>query len=182
MSAVVFIILLAFSLLLFSSSYTDRLGTIVDIEADQTGSAQWRWNDNLLSLSLVVKNPLIGAGLGMNMLALNQERGLDYWNDIHNVYLEYAVDLGLPGLFLFLALLIACVKNAGFVRKQCRRAPSPGEIFYFAGGIELSLVAFSVAAFFYPVAYQFYFFYVGGLAVAVKTIYLNRSLAATPAV
>jgi hypothetical protein len=31
-------------------------------------------------------------------------------------------------------------------------------------------VAFSVAAFFHPIAYQFYFFCVAGLAVALKTV------------
>jgi hypothetical protein len=31
-------------------------------------------------------------------------------------------------------------------------------------------VAFAVAAFFHPIAYQFYFFCVAGLAVAVKTV------------
>ena len=32
------------------------------------------------------------------------------------------------------------------------------------------LLAFALAAFFHPVAYQFYFFYVAGLAVAVKVV------------
>lgn len=173
LGAIAAMVFFVFFLGLFSSSYTERLGTIVDIEADPTDSAQWRWKDTLAAVRLVARNPIIGAGMGMNVLALNQEIGASHWNEIHNVYLEYAVDLGLPGLFLFTALLIACLKNASFVRKRCQGVPGLRELFHLAGGIELSLIAFSVAALFYPVGYQFYFYYLAGLAVAVKAIYLN---------
>jgi hypothetical protein len=39
-----------------------------------------------------------------------------------------------------------------------------------AGSVQAALVAFAVAAFFHPVAYQFYFFLVAGLAVAVQHV------------
>jgi hypothetical protein len=41
----------------------------------------------------------------------------------------------------------------------------------FAAGVQIALVAFAVAAFFHPIAYQFYFFCVAGLAVAVKNAF-----------
>ena len=37
-----------------------------------------------------------------------------------------------------------------------------------AGGVQAALIAFAVAAFFHPVAYQFYFFCIAGLALAVQ--------------
>ena len=37
-----------------------------------------------------------------------------------------------------------------------------------AGAVRISLIAFGVAAFFYPVAYYFYFYYLAGLAVALR--------------
>ena len=37
-----------------------------------------------------------------------------------------------------------------------------------AAGLQVSLAAFFVAAMFHPIAYQFYFFTIGGLAVALK--------------
>jgi hypothetical protein len=36
--------------------------------------------------------------------------------------------------------------------------------------IQVSLVAFAVAALFHPSAYHFYFYYVAGLAVAARAI------------
>jgi hypothetical protein len=37
-----------------------------------------------------------------------------------------------------------------------------------ASGVTVSLVVFGVAAMFHPIAYQFYFFCVAGLAVALR--------------
>ena len=39
-----------------------------------------------------------------------------------------------------------------------------------AGSVQVALVAFAVAAFFHPVAYQFYFFLAAGLALAVQNV------------
>ena len=44
----------------------------------------------------------------------------------------------------------------------------PREMFLLAEGIPVSLIAFAVAAFFHPVAYHHYFYYVAGLALAAK--------------
>jgi O-antigen ligase len=103
------------------------------------------------------------------VLALNQQRG-DTWREVHNVYLQYAVDLGLPGLALFLWLFIALFRAAGRVRR--RHAPDPGsrDVGIIAGSVQAALIAFAVAAFFHPVAYQFYFFCIAGLGLAVQNV------------
>jgi len=160
------------------SGYLDRLSTIASIESDVTGSAQERWRDMVAAGDLVLKNPIVGAGAGLNALALNEERG-PAWKVIHNVYLEYAVELGVPGLVLFLILLVSCIKNASLVRQCSALVPAFRELFYLAEGIQISLIAFAVAALFYPVAYQFYFYYIAGLAMAAKAVYEaeNKQLA-----
>ena len=48
-----------------------------------------------MSLNIVV----IGAGIGQDILAMNAQRG-DDWTQVHNAYLQYAVDLGVPGVVL----------------------------------------------------------------------------------
>jgi O-antigen ligase len=149
------------------ASYLERLGTIADIEADPTGSAQERWGDIVAALRFVAQNPIVGAGVGMNVLALNDIRG-PAWKEVHNVYLEYAVDLGLPGLALFLALLFGCVRSARAVRRQAAGSHGGPDLPIIAEGIEISLWAFSVAAVFHPVAYDAYFYLVAGLAGGVS--------------
>ena len=111
----------------------------------------------------------VGGGVGMNALTLNQERGFG-WSAIHNVYLEYAVELGIPGLILFLLLLVGCVKSVALVQRRCAGVPALRELFYLAEGIQISLIAFSLAAFFHPVAYHLYFYYIAALAVAAHSV------------
>jgi probable O-glycosylation ligase (exosortase A-associated) len=152
---------------LLPQGYFERLSTITDIASDRTGSAQGRWNDALVAIEVAARNPITGVGLDQNVLALNRERGAT-WREVHNVYLQYAVDLGLPGLLLFLALFISLFRTAGRVRKAGRRLRSTREVAVAAGSVQIALVAFAVAAFFHPVAYQFYFFLAAGLALAVQ--------------
>ena len=147
--------------------YLARLGTILDIDSDRTGSAQLRWRDSVVAARYVADHPLVGAGAGMNTLALNEARGAT-WSKVHNAYLEYAVDLGLPGVVLFVLLVLACLHRVRSVRRRAAAASGLGELACLAEGLQTSLIAFAVAAFFHPVAYHFYFYYLAGLAVAPK--------------
>jgi len=144
--------------------YADRLLTIGSVDADPTGSAQARWSGTVAAFEHSVEHPLMGAGLGMNILVLNESVGAT-WRSVHNTYLEYAVDLGMPGLILFVLLLRSCWRSVSASRK----AANP-ETSQLAEGIEISLLAFSVAAFFHPAAYEFYFYFVAGLAVASRVV------------
>lgn len=150
--------------------YVERLSTIVDIDADPTGSAQGRWTDYQVATDVVIANPLLGVGLGQDILALNEARGRATWRSVHNAFLEYAVDLGLPGFLLFVSLLIASLTTARRVERYASRVRSMWDVSVFAAAAQIALVAFAVAAFFHPIAYQFYFFCVAGLAVAAKNV------------
>jgi probable O-glycosylation ligase (exosortase A-associated) len=152
------------------AGYLDRLNTITDIEADRTGSAVGRWTDYQLALQLIARNPVLGVGMGQDILALDQIRSQPTWRSVHNAYLEYAVDLGVPGLLLFVALLVASVRNARRVEVRAAREPALRDLGILASGVRIALLAFVVGAFFHPIAYQFYFFCVAGLAVALGRV------------
>jgi O-antigen ligase len=146
------------------AGYADRLLTLSAIDADPTGSARARWDGTVASLEHAVENPILGAGLGMNILVLNESVGAN-WRSVHNAYLEHAVDLGLPGLALFVLLLWSCWKSV-----RATRRVAGAELGQLAEGIEISLAGFAVAALFHPAAYEFYFYYIAGLAVATRTV------------
>jgi putative inorganic carbon (hco3(-)) transporter len=154
---------------LIPEGYLGRLGTITDISADRTGSAQGRWNDWTAAVEIAARNPVTGVGLGQNVLALNQQRGAT-WREVHNVYLQYAVDLGLPGLALFLWLFVSLFRTAARVRRRVSADPALWDVGIVAGSVQAAFVAFGVAACFHPVAYQFYFFCIAGLALAVQNV------------
>lgn len=166
--AIAVVVLACAAIPFLPAGYMDRLNTIADISADRTGSAQGRWKDFQIAAEVVAEHPIMGVGLGQDILALNEARGQKTWRSVHNAFLEYAVDLGLPGLFLFLALLIAALRSTRVVARYARGRPGFEDLGVFATGIQIALAAFAVAACFHPIAYQFYFFCVAGLAVALK--------------
>jgi len=163
----VFVVLLCIPLL--PSGYMERIRSIGDTSADVTGSADVRWNDMIAARDYVLRNPLMGAGVGMGVLALNEERGKT-WIQVHNVYLQYATDLGIPGLILFLILLGGCLRSTRIARLRSAMHPDAFELNAISEGIGVSLVGFAVSAFFHPVAYDFYFYYLAGLASASRLI------------
>ena len=110
-----------------------------------------------------MEHPL-GAGLNMHTLAL-QEKGLG-WIAVHNVYLQYAADLGIIGVILFIVILCKLIVSMRRIRLRTQGADR--RLAALASATEVSLGAFTVAAMFYPVAYHFYFYVIAGIAVAVK--------------
>jgi len=159
---------------LLPTGYVDRLTTIANIEADPTGSAQGRWDDFRNAATVIAANPILGVGVGQDILALNQVRGRLTWRSVHNAYLEYAVDLGLPGITLFLLLLGATLRTVRRVERESAGDPALRDLAIFASGAQIALAAFAIAAVFHPIAYQFYFFCVAGLAVAVRNAYRSE--------
>jgi O-antigen ligase len=164
------VLVLAAGMPLMPRGYVERLSTMTNISSDTTGSAQSRWSDMTVAAGLVVRNPITGVGLGQNILALNRERG-PAWREVHNVYLQYAVDLGVPGLVLFLWLFVALFRAAGRVRRRGVSDAAFREVGVVAGSVQVAFIGFAVAAFFHPVAHQFYFFCIAGLALAVKNVF-----------
>ena len=163
------LVLAVLSVPLLPSGYTDRITTIFNVESDPTGSSQARWADTKAAVRVMAKEPIVGAGPGQNVLALNEERGAT-WKEVHNVYLEYGVELGLPGMTLFLMLLIFSLKSTMFAQRQADRVPGARDLFYLAEGIQVSLLAFAVAGMFHPGGYQFVFYYFAGLATATRVV------------
>jgi hypothetical protein len=167
--AVAGVMMLAFlTLPLLPEGYLSRVASITDVDSDPTGSAQTRWADTRAALRVVAMQPILGTGLGTNILALNEERGAS-WTAVHNVYLEHGVELGVPGLALFMGLLVSCWRSARRTRRAAE-VSARHELVHLAEGVEVALVAFAVSGLFYPVAYHFYFYLVAGLAAAAGTL------------
>lgn len=163
------LLLMLMAVPLMPASWFDRIGSIVSIEEDTTGSSQVRMQDMKVALKLGLANPLSGAGIGMNALAMNEVRGTT-WTEIHNVYLQYLIELGLPGLLLFLMLFRSCLASAATVVAKTRGREDMRMLCHLAEAIQVSLLAFAVAAMFHPVAYHFYFYYIAGLAAALPVV------------
>src|SRR5689334_13160847 len=136
--AVLAVVLALAALPFLPSGYVERLSTINHIEADTSGSAQERWADTRAAVGYVFQHPVVGAGIGMNILAMNEARpGGESWKDIHNVYLQYALELGLPGLVLYLLLLKGSLQNASAAIDAADADPAARELLGLASGIRI---------------------------------------------
>jgi O-antigen ligase len=171
-SGIVLLLLLLLVLTLNVDGFIARLGTIGDVQTD--GSAHERWETTWKAFHLMATYPLTGVGIGQSIIALNDIGGVR-WRNIHNVYLEIAVDLGIPALLVYLLLFYRALRSVA----EARRAWSAHDVdlYYLAQGLEISLIGFAVAAMFYPVAYHLFVYYLLGLAVAVKALGRQEILA-----
>jgi hypothetical protein len=84
------------------------------------------------------------------------------------------LDLGVPGVLVFVALLVACLKSTIQVQQRAARSPDMKTLGQLAEGIQISLLAFTLAALFHPVSYHPYFYYLAALALAAHAV--SRSM------
>ncbi|MEC4888810.1 MAG: O-antigen ligase family protein [Nitrospira sp.] len=155
-------VLLPVVLVVLPAGYSDRMLSIVQSDLDETGSREHRIKLMKAGVASMVEHPL-GVGLGMNILtAADSGAG---WNVIHNAYLQVGVELGIVGFILYILLISKTYQGLTAIERSPVR-----NIANLAFAIRLSLIAYMVGAFFGPVAYNFYFFYPGGMAVALKSL------------
>ena len=155
-------VLLPVTLAILPGGYSDRMLSIFYGDMDETGSREGRIKLMEAGVTSMIEHPL-GVGLGMNILtAADSGAG---WNVIHNAYLQVGVELGVVGFILYLALIWKTSQGLSAIEQSPVR-----NIADLAFAIRLSLIAFMVGGFFGPVAYNFYFFYPGGMAIALKSL------------
>lgn len=118
------------------------------------------------------EHPILGVGLGnfkhtMDMMGINAGRG---GYIAHDVYIEYAAEMGILGLLLFLALLVSTYRSLGKVRAEARKRK---DAFFFAvtSGMQTGLVGFCVASLFLSAEYQKTFWIVIFLSACLPNLF-----------
>ena len=155
-------VLIPVMLVVLPAGYSDRMLSIFYSDMDETGSRDERIKLMEAGVTSMIEHPL-GVGLGMNILA-SVDSGTG-WHVIHNAYLQVGVELGILGFILYLLLIGKSYQGLTAIEQSTDRSEAD-----LAFAIRLSLIAFAVGGFFAPVAFNFYFFYPGGMAVALKSL------------
>lgn len=101
--------LLMISVPLLPGGYTNRLATITS-SSSPTGSKQARLQGMTDAAHYSLRHPILGTGIGNSILQLNRMREANKWHLVHDVYLRYSMELGWPGLILFLLLLYGALR------------------------------------------------------------------------
>ena len=108
----------------------------------------------IAGLNMIEENPLVGVGLDQykalstryngKLIALGPEG-----NIAHNTYMQLAAEGGLPTLFIFVAILFVGFLNCRAIQQLQPGSPAAE----LSGAIRLSLLGYSLAAFFLTVPF-----------------------------
>jgi len=159
--------------------FWERMATLLNIEVDRT--LLRRISYNLIGIELFWQHPITGVGPG-NFPYYYDDPEFRWYpgrepvpRQLHNSYLETAVEFGVIGLALFLAIVFSALRAALAVAAGAARAvATPANALAYAFG------AFLVASVFMPNEDTKFMWILPGLCVAVREI-ARRETDAAPA-
>jgi len=152
-------------------------------EADPEGSADARYNIWRVARTIIAENPATGIGLGAYSLAHATYTGRMVvppaargFRDTHSTYLNVAAETGIPGLFLFLAMVGSVAIGAELTRRRAVGTPRARQLF----ALELGLLAFLMHGIFGSLS-KLSFLYIQLALIWAVTEVTKRELAQTGA-
>jgi putative inorganic carbon (HCO3(-)) transporter len=158
-------------------AFWKRMNTIDTYEENNDPSALGRLHYWSVALSMAKENPSTGIGFnGFNIAydTFDSSDGLyGQGRSVHNSFFGVLAELGYPGLFLYITILLC----AFFSCEQLRRLASHREIAIEFGksavALETSLVVFVVGGSFVPFQYNEMLWHIIGLTIALRQIGLK---------
>ncbi len=97
---------------------------------------------------MVADHPVLGVGLGAYAHANRDYNPALGAYDTHNTYVNIAAETGLPGLILFLAMMVSLLREAIAARRYADRLGSSSGAAELPRWLFLGLIAFLIAAVF----------------------------------
>lgn len=163
-----------------SGEYWRQMGAIgSDTDYNQTSESGRRqiWSRGI---GYMLDNPLLGVGPNnfsvaegtLSPLATRQQFGVGVrWNAAHNSFVQIGAELGIPGLLVFVALLVSAFAALIGSERQRRRNPAfSGRVLELRQALTASLIGFVVGAFFLSLAYHEMLYTLLALAVSMEKI------------
>jgi O-antigen ligase len=131
-------------------------------------------------LGYMIDHPIVGVG-GNNFgvaegtispLAKRAERGLGIrWGAAHNMFIQVGAELGVPGLLIFVGLLVTAFKSLRRVTRRAARAgPAAADLSRLAHALMAALVGFTVGSFFLSLAYMDMLYTLIALSIALAKV------------
>jgi len=133
-----------------------RFTSIGNLESDYNMTARGGrldiWKNGL---AVFMENPILGTGVDTFRVAEGLANAGGKWSEAHNSFLEIAVELGLPGIIVFLGMLLSAYKMA----------KPTDEADWFGRGIRLSLISYFAGGMFLSWGYHIVLYFVLSLAM-----------------
>lgn len=167
-----------------SSSALDRYRTLFSDDQSQdttqtnafrsaVASEESRLTHMKEGLALTFQHPILGVGPGVFVAAANDyelKEGLHQsWRETHNAYMQVSSECGIPGLLLYLAIIVSSWLTAF---RNSRKAKETGNASFrrISFSLNASLAVFSAGAFFASDAYLFYLPLLAALTIAMEVV------------
>ena len=164
-----------------SDRYWTQMQTILNPHEDYNlTSEEGRLKVWKRGIGYLMEHPLLGVG-GENFavaegtispLARLQERGRGVrWGAAHNTFVQVGAELGVPGLLLFIGLLVTAFRSLRRVtREAVRDGPTGADVSRLAQVLTASLIGFVAGSFFLSLAYHDILYTVVAFALALAKI------------
>ncbi len=164
-----------------SNRYWTQMQTILNPHEDYNlTSEEGRLKVWKRGIGYLMEHPLLGVG-GENFavaegtispLARLQERGRGVrWGAAHNTFVQVGAELGVPGLLLFIGLLVTAFRSLRRVtREAVRDGPAGADVSRLAQVFTASLIGFVTGSFFLSLAYHDILYTLLAFALALAKI------------
>lgn len=147
--------------------WVERMQTITPTAYRDTSSGSKRMKSWYVALRLGLDHPVLGAGFRPFEPEVYARYLPGYWDnhDAHNHYLQVFAEHGVPGLVLFVALLVSLFLTLLRTVRSTRGDPQREWIHDAAQLVAVSLVAYAVGGMFLNMPYFDLFYQLGAAAL-----------------
>jgi O-antigen ligase len=137
------------------------------------------------SLYLMLEHPVFGVGPGIFSAALATEQekqgAVQTWHEAHNSFTQMGSEAGLPGIIIYLVLVIYSLQRSISIYRRTKKDPNRIMISRMAGTLAMSLIIYVICAAFGNYAYTFHLPVLAGLVQALD-VCVRKEMTIAPAV
>lgn len=133
------------------------------------------------SIKWTLENPVFGLGFGCFHIKSGEAGGARQWIETHNGYTQVSSETGIPGLILFVSLLVTAVKRMRVISRLPADDPKAGELAMWARATLVALLSFMFGILFAHLSYDYYVYYLIGIGIALQMVYKREFLPAPAA-
>jgi O-antigen ligase len=164
------------------AQFTERLSELTKLMPGSSRSVvkndvsfRGRMSENISAIQMFLDHPLLGVGLAnynVHYQHYSKHLGLDSRNEersAHSIYLEIMSELGLVGLFWFVAMQWFTFKGLRQARKDFFAAGKPEEAF-ISMAIEAAVIGYLFTALFHHLAHPRFFWLLYGIALSIPYV------------
>lgn len=135
------------------------------------------------SIQYTFENPVLGLGVGnFPIKSGSTTRNAQEWKGTHNTFTQISSEAGIPAFLLFIWLISICARNMRHIGRVLKDRPEFEELRLLSLATLISIMIFVFAGFFAHLAYDYYFYYLAGTAVALQCAFVaaTKGLDLTP--